>query len=83
MPLEAEDCAPIEPSHAIAPNARAKVASDAAITRWRIRAIRAARARSLAWASSFGDGSRGVGSGMVANLGAGSEMSPGRTLGAS
>jgi hypothetical protein len=96
VPLEAEDCAPIEPSHAIAPNARAKVASDAAITRWRIRAIRAARARSLAWASCFGvraggvsegagrdaggsgrEGSREVGSGMVANLGTGSEMSLG------
>ena len=49
------DAVPIGPWVAIAPNARTKVAIDAATTRLRIRAIRAARARSLAWASCFGE----------------------------
>ena len=53
--LVAADVAPIGPSTAITPNASTNVASDAAITRLRRRPMRAARARSLAWASSFGD----------------------------
>ena len=53
--LVAADVAPIGPSTAITPNASTNVASDAAITRLRMRPMRAARARSLAWASSFGD----------------------------
>ena len=53
--LVAEDVAPIGPSTAITPNASTNVARDAAITRLRMRPIRAARARSLACASSFGD----------------------------
>jgi hypothetical protein len=56
VPLEADVVVPIEPSNATAPNASANVASDTATTRLRIWAMRAARARSLAWASSFGDG---------------------------
>ena len=56
VPVDADVVVPIEPSKAIAPNATAKVASEAATTRLRMRAMRAARARSLAWASSFGDG---------------------------
>ena len=52
---EAEVDVPMEPSTATAPNASANVASVAATTRRRIRAIRAARARSLAWASSLGE----------------------------
>ena len=53
--LVADDVAPIGPSMAITPNASANVASDAAITRLRMRPMRAARARSLAWASSFAE----------------------------
>ena len=88
--LVAADVAPIGPSTAITPNASTNVASDAAITRLRMRPMRAARARSLAWASSFGDRvgselgrsargrSEGDGSDMDSTVGARSES----TLGA-
>ena len=88
--LVAEDVAPIGPSTAITPNASTNVARDAAITRLRMRPIRAARARSLACASSFGDRvgselgrsargrSEGDGSDMDSTVGARSES----TLGA-
>jgi hypothetical protein len=68
---------PIEPSNAMAPNASAKIASDAATTRLRIRAIRAARARSFSRASSFGEGV--LWSGMVATVSGAAESGPGRT----
>ena len=73
---------PIGPCVAIAPNARTKVASDAATTRLRIRAIRAARARSFAWASCFGErvlSERGR-SARIRSEGGGSDME--RTVGA-
>src|SRR3954453_2483470 len=62
----------------MAPNASAKIARDAATTRLRIREMRAARARSFARASSFGDragsgeggGGEGGGWGVAATLGA-------------
>jgi hypothetical protein len=88
--LVADDVAPNGPSTAITPNASTNVASDAAITRLRIRPMRAARARSLACASSFGDRvgselgrsargrSEGGGSDMDSTVGARSES----TLGA-
>src|SRR6476619_1812954 len=80
--LVAADVAPIGPSTAMAANASTNVARDAAITRLRRRPIRAARARSLAWASSFGERvgselgrsargrSEGVGSDMDSTVGA-------------
>jgi hypothetical protein len=46
---------PIDPSTATAPNASANAASEAATTRRRIREMRGARARSLAWGSSLGE----------------------------
>ena len=46
--------APIEPSKTTAPQARTKVASVAATTRWRIRRIRRARAASFSWARAEG-----------------------------
>src|SRR6185312_11435081 len=63
----------------MAPNARTNVASAAATTRLRNRAMRAARARSLAWASSFGEGvcsvmERTVGGGCKSLLGAAWEV---------
>lgn len=67
---------PMEPSNAMAPNASAKIASDAATTRLRMRAIRAARARSFSRASCFGEG---VWSGMVGTVGGRAESGPGRT----
>ncbi len=91
--LVAEDVAPIGPSIAMAPNASTNVASDAAITRLRMRPIRAARARSLAWASSFGERvgselgrsargrSEGVGSDMDSTVGALLREHAGRSLG--
>src|SRR3954452_11697621 len=74
----------------MAPNASAKIASEAAITRLRIRAMRAARARSFALASSLGDRPGraerselgvGVGSCMSAKVGAPCESGPGRARG--
>ena len=91
--LVADDVAPIGPSMAITPNASANVASDAAITRLRMRPMRAARARSLAWASSFGERvgselgrpargrSEGGGSDMDSTVGARSESTLGAALG--
>ncbi len=88
--LVAEDVAPIGPSMAMTLNASTNVASDAAITRLRMRPMRAARARSLAWASSLGERvgselgrsargrSKGGGSDMDSTVGARSES----TLGA-
>src|SRR3954453_8087704 len=83
---------PMEPSKAMTPNASAKIASDAATTRLRMREMRLARARSLSLASSFGerpgsgDGGRGgwggggvaVRSDMAAKVGARCESGPGR-----
>jgi hypothetical protein len=86
----ADEVVPIGPFTAITPNASANVARDAAMTRLRIRVIRAARARSLAWASSLGERvgseldrsavgrSEGDGSDMESTVGTGSES----TLGA-
>src|SRR3954451_5287068 len=74
----------------MAPNASAKIASETAITRLRIRAMRAARARSFALASSLGDRPDaaerselgvGVGSCMSAKVGARCESGPGRARG--
>lgn len=75
------DVVPIDPWAAIAPNARTKVASDAATTRLRIRAMRAARARSLACAICLGErvSSERDCSGRVRSEGGGSDM--GRTVG--
>jgi hypothetical protein len=52
---------PIAPSYAIAPKASVKIASDTAVTRLRIRAMRVARARSFSRASCFGEGACSVG----------------------
>ena len=69
----------------MAPNASAKIASDVATTRRRMREMRSARARSFSRASSFaewsgsaGVGSEGVGSCMAAKVGAPCESGPGR-----
>ena len=56
--------APIEPSNAMAPKASAKIASDTAVTLLRMRAMRAARARSFFRASCFGEGVCWVGEGV-------------------
>ena len=74
VPLD-EVAVPIEPSYAIAPKASAKIASDTATTRLRIREMRAVRARSFSRASSFGEGVCSV---MAAKVGGGSESGPGR-----
>ena len=71
--------APIAPSYAIAPKARANVASAAATTRLRRRAIRAARARTRSWASSFGEAECSV---MVDDRRRALRERPGRNLGA-
>src|SRR3954452_14692117 len=74
----------------MAPNASAKIASEAAITRLRIRPMRAARARSFALAGSLGERPDaagrsefgvGVGSCMAATVGAPCESGPGRARG--
>ena len=73
--------APIEPSYAIAPKASVKIPSDTAVTRLRIRAMRAARARSFSRASCFGEGGCSVGewvcSVMGCKVGVPSESGPG------
>jgi hypothetical protein len=73
---------PMEPSYAIAPNASAKMARDTVVTRLRIRAMRAPRARSFSAASSLGDGlcsfGEGIGSVMTATVGGRCESGPGR-----
>jgi hypothetical protein len=58
----------------MAPNASAKIAIDTAVTRVRIRAMRAARARSFSRASSFGDWVCSV---MAAKVGLRCESDPG------
>jgi hypothetical protein len=82
--VDAVVVAPIEPVYAMVPNAIANVASAAAATRLRSRAIRAARARRRSWASSFGDGvvcsvGEGVRSDMARTVGAGCESPLGAT----
>jgi hypothetical protein len=63
VPLD-DAVAPIEPSNAMAPKASAKIASDTAVTFLRMRAMRAARARSFSRARCFGEGVCWVGEGV-------------------